>query len=70
MSKEIDKLDEAYQDLIKPESLVKDMSYDEFMEWLELGTKEDIQAALKRFEETESGMQHHCEIMRIKLKSM
>ncbi|MBS3739634.1 MAG: hypothetical protein KGY51_11685 [Psychroflexus sp.] len=33
-----------------PWNLIKDMTYDDYMDWLDLGTKEDLEATLEVFE--------------------
>lgn len=40
-----------YEDISDPYNLTKNMTYDEFHDWLGLGTEEDVVAALERFRE-------------------
>ena len=40
---------DAYDNIILPKELVKNMSYDDFIDWLELGTEQDIIEAIKVF---------------------
>lgn len=56
------KLIEVYEDLKKPENLVKGMTFDEFCDWCKLGTKKDLQMALVEFEK--STLSEHCKIIK------
>lgn len=56
-----------YEKLTQPSTLVEDMTYNEFMDWLELSDcKEDIQSAIEAFEV--DGLTEHVKIMKIYLK--
>lgn len=57
---------EFYDKLSKPEVLTKDMSFDEFLDWLELGTESDVRAAIAAFEK--DGLDEHVKVMKIHLK--
>ena len=59
---------DAYDNIIIPTELVKNMSYDDFIDWLELGSKQDIEAAIKVFERY--NLTGYVEIMKIHLKRM
>ena len=61
-------INDAYLGLIDPCEVVKGMSYDEFIDWLELGTKDDILQAIKVFEEKK--LVEHVKIMNIYLDKM
>jgi len=53
-----------YENLLSdPRLVVGDMDYDEFVDWLELGTVEDIEEAILVF--AKHNMFHHVEIMKI-----
>lgn len=55
--------DLVYQEIIAPENFYKNFrSKSEFEHWLKLGSKEDLEAALKRFEEAE--MYEQCSIIK------
>ena len=66
MNKKFLNLELAYLELIEPENLVKRMSYEEFVEWAELGTKEDLQFAICEFEK--AGLHDHVKIMEIVMR--
>ena len=56
-------LEKAYVDLIQPHKLVEHFSTDdEFREWAELGTIEDLKCTLAAFEEDE--LYSHCLIIK------
>lgn len=57
---------EFYEKLSQPSVLTEDMSYDEFCDWLELGTEDDIRAAIKAFKQ--DGLDEHVEVMELHLK--
>jgi hypothetical protein len=62
--------DDFYEKLTNPKNIVEGMSFDEFMDWLELGASEnDLLSAKKAFEK-EEGMEEYIKIidMQIKLK--
>ena len=53
-----------YENLISdPHSVVGDMDYDEFVDWLELGTVEDIEEAILVF--AAHNMFHHVTVMKL-----
>lgn len=54
---------DAYENIILPTELVKDMTYNDFIDWLELLTKEDIIQAIKVFERYK--LNNHVKVMRI-----
>jgi hypothetical protein len=57
-----------YNKLTNPKNIVKDMSYDEFMDWLELAvTKDDLLAAKRAFEK-EGGLEDHIKIIDLHIK--
>lgn len=51
-----------YEHLTKPSEIVNNMSLDEFLDWLSLGTEKDCDAALKAFEE--EGLTNHVKIIK------
>ncbi len=56
-----------YEKLTQPSVLVKDMTYNEFLDWLELADcKEDIESAIEAF--TVDGLTEHVKVMKIHLK--
>lgn len=58
----IDELDEAYLDLIDPRELVKDMSLDDFIDWLNISDElEDILATMQQF--VRAGMKEHVQVI-------
>lgn len=61
-----------YEQLIdNPMNIVGDMSYDEYCDWLDLGTKEDLEATLEKFKSTNSYMpQDYICILKLKLNSL
>jgi hypothetical protein len=63
MQEGIRKLELAYLEIAEPENLVRNMSYDEFVDWAELGTKEDIECAIKEFNKV--GLKDHVRVMEI-----
>ena len=56
-------LQQAYLVLIHPEEMVREMTYDEFVDWVELGTKEDIECAIEEFRKY--NLDDHVTIMEI-----
>lgn len=59
---------DAYNNIIIPTELVKNMTYDDFIDWLELGTKQDIIETIKIFERY--NLNTHIKIMKIHLERM
>lgn len=57
---------EFYEKLSTPSVLTEDMNFDEFLDWLDLGTEEDVQAAIKAFEK--DGLDEHVKVMKVHLK--
>jgi hypothetical protein len=58
-----------YEKLTDPQNIVKGMSYDEFMEWLDLALcRKDLTSALERFKNTE-GMEDYVKILEIYIKN-
>ena len=62
----MEELDEFYLSMIAPPELVNGMTYDEFCDWVELGTREYIEDAIIEFKKC--GMDEHVHIMEIILK--
>ena len=62
----MDKIDEFYMSIITPPELVEGMTYDEFCDWVEIGTKEYIEDAIIEFRKY--GMIEHVQIMKIILR--
>lgn len=59
----IQELEELYLDLIQPEKLIQHFPTDmEFVEWLTLGTADELQWCLKAFEEAE--LFSHCTLIK------
>lgn len=56
-----------YEKIIKPSNLVKDMSYDDFIDWLDLGDEEDVMAALDAFKK--DGVTEYVKIIKAYLKN-
>jgi hypothetical protein len=55
-------MDKEYEELIQPDNFVTQFkTVEEFSNWCKLGTKEDIQAAIKEFEKYE--LYEHCLVM-------
>lgn len=57
---------EFYEKLSKPSVLTEDMSFDEFLDWLDLGTESDVRAAIAAFEK--DGLTEHVKVMKVHLK--
>jgi hypothetical protein len=58
-----DDIDLVYQEIISPENFIQNFdSKEEFILWLEKGTKKDLEFNLERFEEQE--MYEQCSIIR------
>ena len=56
-------LEELYMDLIQPEKIIQHFSTDiEFVEWLNLGTADELQWCLKAFERAE--LFSHCQLIK------
>lgn len=61
-------LNAAYQNISSPSKLVEGMTFDDFMDWLELArNREDVLSAIKAFER-EEGMENYIKVMRQYLK--
>lgn len=60
--KDIIKAVTFYESISKPSELVKGMTYDDFHDWLDLGTEEDIRDALKVFKEDGTVSDHVAQI--------
>lgn len=52
---------QSYQRAIHPAQIVRGMSYDDFIDWLEIGTIEDVKCAREVF--AEHNMQQHVRII-------
>jgi len=65
---EVAKLEKAYKEIIKPSNLVNGMTYDEFLDWVEIGTIDEIECAIKAFEKDD--LQEHIKIMKITVKKL
>lgn len=48
-STEVDDIIDFYEGFIHPKELTKGMSLDDFYDWLDLGNKDDVEAALREF---------------------
>lgn len=58
-----DDIDLVYQEIISPENFIQNFaSKEEFILWLEKGTKKDLECTLERFQEQE--MYEQCSIIR------
>lgn len=55
-----------YEIVKDPKNIVEGMDYDDFMDWLELGDKDDIEAAIVEFEK--AGLTEHVKVMKAHLK--
>ena len=65
--KEIDEVESAYSTFSDPRNITKDMTYDDFMDWLDLSRSEqDIVSAIVAFEKV--GLKEHVKIMKQYLK--
>lgn len=51
----IEKLINVYEELVDPVELVKYLTDDEFLDWLDEGTEEDVRATLSKFQESKMG---------------
>lgn len=61
-SSEVDKLNDFYEGFIDPKELTKDMSVDDFLDWLDISDElEDILATLTKFRE--AGMEKHIRLI-------
>jgi hypothetical protein len=59
-------INEVYLELINPINLITNFkTQDEFKDWLDLGSKEDLKHTLKAFEECE--LYEHCQIIKNKI---
>lgn len=56
-----------YEVVKDPHTIVKGMTYDDFNDWLELGTKEDIESAIEAFKEA-GGLEDHIKVMEVHIK--
>ena len=65
---EIELLNSMYVDAKKPSNIIEGMDYDEFVDWLELGTAEDIKCAMVEFKK--DGLSDHVAIMKSFLKKL
>ena len=63
---EYDEVEKAYLDMIEPKKLVEGMSYDDFVDWVEIGTREDIECAIRVFKNW--GLNDHVRVMEIVLE--
>jgi len=67
-SESVDMNNEFYKKLISPDTIIKDMSFDEFTDWLDLALeKEDLIAAREEFEKVE-GLEDYVTIINIYIK--
>jgi hypothetical protein len=51
-----------------PLNIIGDMSYNQYSDWLDLGTEADQKACLKKFQDSKM-LDDYIEILKIKLKS-
>ena len=59
----MDEILDSYMALINPHTLVQTFdSMQEFEDWANIGTKEDVQCALDKFEEQE--LFEHCAVLK------
>ena len=63
----MDKIDEFYMSIITPPELVDGMDYDEFCDWVEIGTKEYIEDAIVEFKKY--NLIDHVKVMEIILRN-
>lgn len=64
---EVDELTDFYEGFIDPKELTKDMSVDDFLDWLNISDKlDDILATLKQFKA--AGMGKHVRLIIVHLK--
>ncbi len=61
-------LDQMFLELKDPRELVKDMNYDEFSDWIEQGTAEEIECAIAAFEDV--GLTEHVKVMKVYVNRM
>lgn len=62
-------LDKIYEGIIRPSNLVKNMSYDNFHDWLDLSDcREDLMSTLIAFK-TEGGLEDYVKIIEIYIKN-
>ena len=65
---EDNRLNDLYEEIISnPLNVIGNMSYDEYMDWLDMGSEDDLRAALRVFEKNEMP-EDYIEIIKIKLK--
>ena len=59
----LEELEQMYLDLIQPNKLIQHFPTDmEFVEWLNLGTADELQWCLKAFEQAE--LFSHCQLIK------
>ncbi len=59
----LEELEQMYLDLIQPSKLIQHFPTDmEFVEWLNLGTTDELQWCLKAFEKAE--LFSHCQLIK------
>jgi hypothetical protein len=64
----IEGMEEMYLDLIQPSNLIELFeNTDEFRDWLQMGTKEEMGWALKAFERDE--LYSYCKIIKEEIKN-
>lgn len=63
----VEQVTDAYESMIDPVSFVSDMTIDEFCDWLQLGSEEDVKATLRAFEKCD--LPAHISIIKGHLKS-
>jgi hypothetical protein len=65
---EIDKEETLYKALIDPHNIVKGMTFDDFMEWLEIATTEDDLLAAKEAFIEAKGLDEYVKVIDIHIK--
>lgn len=68
MQEDLEKLEKMYLDLIQPKKLIEHFETDEdFIEWLRIGSVEEMSWALKAFETAE--LYRYCKIIKDEIES-
>ena len=68
MQEDLEKLEKMYLDLIHPKKLIEHFETDEdFIEWLRIGSVEEMSWALKAFENEE--LYKYCKIIKDEIES-
>jgi|AOAMet11_17_M020_2_1038521.scaffolds.fasta_scaffold82586_1 hypothetical protein len=68
MQEDLEKLEKMYLDLIQPKKLIEHFETDEdFIEWLRIGSPEEMGWALKAFETAE--LYRYCKLIKDEIES-